>query len=69
MKLKTVPHPSFFIDDQITEAVRKYVAEAEKAGSLNPQQLSVIYKEHWFNLFVPKEYGGLGLSLPEALEH
>ena len=67
MKLKTVPHPSFFIDDQIMQAVRKYVAEAEKAGSLNPQQLSVIYKEHWFNLFVPKEYGGLGLSLPEAL--
>ncbi len=67
MNTKTVPHPSFFIDDHITNTIRKYAAEAERKGSLNPQQLSVIYKEHWFNLFVPKEYGGLGLSLPEAL--
>lgn len=67
MNIKTVPHPSFFIDDQITQTIRKYAAEAESMRSLNPQQLSVIYKEHWFNLFVPKEYGGLGLSLPEAL--
>lgn len=67
MTTKTVPHPSFFIDDQITRSIRKYAAEAEQAGSLNPQQLAVIYKEHWFNLFVPHEYGGLGLSLPEAL--
>ncbi len=67
MNLKTVPHPSFFVDGLITDTIRKYVAEAEQMGSLNPQQLSVIYKERWFNLFVPKEYGGLGLSLPEAL--
>ncbi len=67
MNIKTVPHPSFFIDDQIMNTIRKYMAEAEQKGSLNPQQLSVIYKEHWFNLFVPKEYGGLALSLPEAL--
>ena len=67
MNTRTVPHPSFFIDEDITNTIRKYAPEAEQKGSLNPQQLSVIYKEHWFNLFVPKEYGGLGLSLPEAL--
>lgn len=67
MNTRTVPHPSFFIDEQITSTIRKFAGEAESMGSLNPQQLSVIYKEHWFNLFVPKEYGGLGLSLPEAL--
>lgn len=67
MNTRTVPHPSFFLDEHITNTIRKYTAEAERMGSLNPQQLSVIYKEDWFNLFVPKEYGGLGLSLPEAL--
>ena len=67
MNTRTVPHPSFFIDEHIIDTLRKYAGEAERAGSLNPQQLSIIYKEHWFNLFVPKEYGGLELSLPEAL--
>ncbi len=67
MTSKVIPHPSFFIDDHITNSIRRYIVEAEQSGSLNPQQLSVIYKEHWFNLFVPKEYGGLGLSLPEGL--
>ncbi len=67
MHNRSIPHPSFFIDDQITHSIRKYAAEAEQLRSLNPQQLSIIHKEHWFNLFVPKKYGGLGLSLPEAL--
>ncbi len=67
MNTRSVPHPSFFIDEHITNTIRKYTGEAEHSGSLTPQQLSVIYKEHWFNLFVPKEYGGLALSLPEAL--
>ncbi|MGN6603517.1 MAG: acyl-CoA dehydrogenase family protein [Ginsengibacter sp.] len=67
MNTRIVPHPSFFIDEHIIDTLRKYAGEAERAGSLNPQQLSIIYKEHWFNLFVPKEYGGLELSLPEAL--
>jgi alkylation response protein AidB-like acyl-CoA dehydrogenase len=67
MNTRNVPHPSFFVDEHITNTIRKYTGEAERMGSLNPQQLSVIYKEQWFNLFVPKEYGGLGLSLPDAL--
>lgn len=67
MKPKNIPHPSFFIDTQLTDTVRQFVAEAEQLGSLHPKQLSVIYKENWFNLYVPKEYGGLDLSLPEGL--
>ncbi len=67
MKPQNIPHPSFFIDAQLTGLIRQFVAEAEQLGSLHPNQLSVIYKENWFNLYVPKEYGGLGLSLPEAL--
>lgn len=63
----SIPHPSFFMNAQLIHSIRQFAAEAEKMGSLHPKQLSVIYKEHWFNLFVPKEYGGLGLSLPEGL--
>jgi hypothetical protein len=63
----SIPHPSFFFDAQLIHSIRQFAAEAEKMGSLHPEQLSVIYKEHWFNLFIPKEYGGLGLSLPEGL--
>lgn len=65
--MNTIPHPSSFIDTQFTYSIRQFASEAERMGSLHPEQLSVIYKEHWFNLFVPKEYGGLGLSLPEGL--
>lgn len=67
MKPKNIPRPSFFADAQFTGTIRKFAAEAESFGYLHPQQISIIYKEGWFNLFVPKEYGGLELSLPEGL--
>lgn len=56
-----------FISDELTETIRELAAEAEKGGSLHPRQLDIIYKNGWFNLFVPKQYGGLELSLPEGL--
>src|SRR5947209_17627377 len=40
---------------------------AEQTGTLTPVQLDIIYKHKWFKLFVPKEYNGLALSLPEGL--
>lgn len=42
-------------------------SRAEKLGSLPPEWLEHIYQEKWFKLFVPKELGGLGCNLPEAL--
>lgn len=44
-----------------------WASEAEKLGSLPPEWLEHIYQEKWFKLFVPKELGGLGCNLPEAL--
>ena len=44
-----------------------WASKAEKLGSLTPEMLDLIYLEKWFQLFVPKELGGLGLTLPEAL--
>ena len=54
MKPKNIPRPSFFADAQFTGTIRKFAAEAESSGSLHPQQLSIIYNEGWFNLFVPQ---------------
>jgi hypothetical protein len=42
--------------------------KAEKLGYLPDEWLYEIYAEKWFKLFVPKNLGGLGCTLPEALE-
>ncbi|MDP4284735.1 MAG: acyl-CoA dehydrogenase [Bacteroidota bacterium] len=68
MDLKKIPHPSFFIDTQLTDTIRHFARDAEGLGRLHPQQLSIIYEQKWFNLFVPTSYGGLHLSLPEGLK-
>lgn len=52
---------------ELIESIRKYSAEAEALGQLHPEQLNIIQQQKWFHLFVPKEYGGLELSLPEAV--
>lgn len=55
------------INQNIANILRQEVPFAEKLGTLTPIQLYIIYGEKWFKLFVPKEYGGLALSLPEGL--
>jgi len=67
MNTKAIPHPSQFIDAKLTEDIRSLAVEAEKTGSLHPQQLAIIYKQKWFNLFVSEKYNGLQMALPEAL--
>jgi hypothetical protein len=61
-------HPSTVIDNRLVGALRYFAAKAEEKGGLHEEQLSIIYQRNWFNLFVPKQYGGLELSLPEALK-
>lgn len=43
-------------------------AKAEELGCLPPEWLELIYREKWFKIFVPKDLGGLGCNLPEALQ-
>lgn len=59
--------PSEFIAETLTDKIRSVAAEAERMRSLHDVQLNTIYKEGWFNMYVPKEFGGLGLSLPDIL--
>lgn len=44
------------------------VVTSENLGHLTEKQLDIIYNKKLFNMFVPKEFGGLGLSLMEGLE-
>jgi alkylation response protein AidB-like acyl-CoA dehydrogenase len=67
MSASTEPHPSAYIDPRFTDMIRLLSPEAEQLGQLHPEQLSIIYEKNWFKLFVPKQYGGLELSLPEGL--
>ncbi len=52
---------------EITSLIRKDSLKAEAQGRLSPEQLALIYREKWFHLFVPEEYGGLAMSLPDAV--
>lgn len=65
--MNPVKHPSHYISSDPSSALRAGAAEAERKGALQPDQLDIIYRLQWFNLFVPKSHGGLGLRLPEAL--
>jgi alkylation response protein AidB-like acyl-CoA dehydrogenase len=66
--MNSIPHPSSFLDSPSVEVIRKYAAGAEQMRALHPGQLAVIYKNRWFNLYVPDEYEGLDLSLPAGLQ-
>lgn len=65
--MKTLKHPSEFIEPLLTSAIRNTAAEAEQLKQLHPAQLQIIHEQKWFQLFVPKQFGGMELRLPEAL--
>ena len=48
--------------------IKRLCALSEKKGRLTPALLNIIYQKKLFKLFVPKEQGGLALSLPDALQ-
>lgn len=49
------------------EIISSCAGEAEKLGRLHPDVLELVYNEKWFQLFVPKIFGGPGKQLPEIL--
>lgn len=62
-----VNHPSTVIDPDVATQLRDLGLAAEQLKELHPIQLEIIYREKWFQLFVPKSKGGLELTLPEIL--
>jgi len=61
-------HPAEIISFEEAGIIRSFAAEAERAGTLHPEQLKLIYENKWFNLYVPAKYGGLELTLTQGLE-
>ncbi|MDB4922768.1 acyl-CoA dehydrogenase [Mucilaginibacter sp.] len=61
-------HPSVFIDIEDVNIIRNTAAEAEQLGMLHPEQLQLIYKNHWFKLLVPAIYSGQQITLLSLLQ-
>lgn len=68
MRKQITEHPSIFIAKEFSDRIRKASLEAEHLKELHNDQLNIIYQQGWFKMFVPKEYGGTGLSIPEVLK-
>lgn len=49
------------------DLIGKYAPVSEELGKLHPELLELVYKQKWFNLYVPKVYGGQERALPEIL--
>ncbi len=60
-------HPSEFLSTIVTDKIRNGAITAEQEKNLTVAQRGVIHEQKWLNMYVPKPYGGLGLSLPEIL--
>jgi indole-3-acetate monooxygenase len=55
------------IPENLIEKLRGQAPLSEKMERLTDEQLEVIYEQKWFKLFVPPEFNGLNLSLPDGL--
>ncbi len=55
------------ISGNLIEKLRGQASLSETMEGLTNEQLEVIYEQKWFKLFVPHEFDGLNLSLPEGL--
>jgi alkylation response protein AidB-like acyl-CoA dehydrogenase len=67
MKFK-IEHPSAFITKELVDIIRQASPQAEQLHDLHDDQLNLIYQQGWFKMFLPKEYHGLGWSLPDVLK-
>lgn len=64
----TTQHPSAFIAIEDANIIRNTAAAAEQLGKLHPEQLRIIYKNHWFKLLVPRIYTGQQVTLLNLLQ-
>ena len=63
----TIPHPASWLTEQASTAIRQHAREAETLRDLHPQQLAAIRDNGWMKMYVPAQYGGLDLALPDIL--
>lgn len=60
-------HPKEILPESLVKEIRNYIFETEAARSLPQTVLNVAYNQQWFQLLVPKVFGGKELALPEAV--
>jgi alkylation response protein AidB-like acyl-CoA dehydrogenase len=65
---RELAHPSLILDGETVATLRAHAAAAEAAKRLHDRQLAIVLDRKWFKLFVPPQWGGLGLTLPETLK-
>jgi alkylation response protein AidB-like acyl-CoA dehydrogenase len=60
-------HPKEILPESLVKEIRNYTFETEAAGSLPKNVLDIAYDQQWFQLLVPKAFGGKELALPETV--
>lgn len=60
-------HPSTQLQPDHIALIRKTAPLSEQARQLIPEQLELIYQQQWFKMLVPKQYGGLEMSLVDEV--
>ncbi|HTH56495.1 MAG TPA: acyl-CoA dehydrogenase family protein [Cyclobacteriaceae bacterium] len=63
-----VEHPSLWLKKEIVDAIRSTAREAEALRHLHPVQRELVHREGWLKMLVPKNFGGLELTLLEVLQ-
>ena len=63
----SIKHPSEFLPAMVSDQIRDDAFKGEQEKSLTVTQRNIIHEQKWLNMYVPKAYGGLDLSLPEIL--
>jgi len=56
------------LQDNEIQLINDLQADSIRAKTLVPNQLDLIYKNNWFNIWVPTAYAGLGCSFPQGLD-
>src|SRR5688572_19738660 len=64
---ENVKHPSEFLPLAVANEIRNEAGAAEQSRILTNRQQQIVYDHQWLNMYVPKTYGGLQLTLPEIL--
>ena len=62
-----ISHPRQFIPKKVADQLRKFGLEAEHLKELHEGQKFAIREENWLNMYVPRNFGGLGLTLPDII--
>lgn len=56
------------LEESIIEKLIRLQPEGVRQKQLTPDQLQIVYRQNWFNLWVPEELGGMGSTFDQGLK-